>query len=199
MARPVLYFARHGQTDWNAEARLQGQRDIPLNALGRKQAVQCAAILRDLFGRKGCAPGDFAYVSSPLVRASETMELMRKALGIEPGGYSTDPRLKEMSFGTWEGFTFPELQNTQSDVLAERERDKWGFVVPGGESYAMLTQRVGEWYETIERDTVVSAHGGVARALIAYLGIRSPEIATAGDIRQGVVYVFDDGALSCFA
>ena len=53
MARPILYFARHGQTDWNAERRLQGQRDIPLNALGRVQAAQCGTILRGMFARDG--------------------------------------------------------------------------------------------------------------------------------------------------
>ena len=53
MPRPTLYFVRHGETDWNAERRLQGQHDIPLNALGRTQASRCGEILRDLFARDG--------------------------------------------------------------------------------------------------------------------------------------------------
>jgi len=67
----------------------------------------------------------------------------------------------EMSFGRWEGFTFAELQAREAPALAERERDKWGFVLPGGESYAQLQVRVRAWYESLERDSVVSAHGGV--------------------------------------
>ena len=196
MPRPILYFVRHGETDWNLERRLQGQHDIPLNALGRVQARRCGEILRDLLPRSGRAAAEFDYLSSPLGRARETMELMRAALGLDPAGYRTDARLMEMSFGRWEGFTFAELQAREAKALAERERDKWGFVLPGGESYAQLQVRVRAWYESVERATVVSAHGGVCRALVAHLGIALPEAASMGDIQQGVVYVFDGGGMS---
>jgi broad specificity phosphatase PhoE len=63
MAAPVLYFVRHGLTDWNAAGRLQGQRDVELNAIGRAQAVRSAEILRELFERDGRVPADFGYVS----------------------------------------------------------------------------------------------------------------------------------------
>jgi probable phosphoglycerate mutase len=190
MPRPRIYFARHGETDWNRERRLQGQHDIPLNPLGRTQSSRCGVILRDLLARTGGSARDYDYVSSPLGRARETMELMRAELGLPPQHYRTDARLMEMSFGRWEGYTFAELQARESRALAARERDKWGFVLPGGESYAQLVVRVGAWYADIERDTVVSAHGGVCRALIAHLGIAKPEIASMGDVGQGVVYVF---------
>src|SRR6187402_3574572 len=125
MPRPTLYFIRHGETDWNRERRLQGQHDIPLNALGRVQASRCGEVLRGLLG--GVRPAsEYPYVSSPLSRARETMELMRAAMGLEPGAYQTDSRLMEMSFGRWEGFTFAELQAREAEGLAERERDKWG-------------------------------------------------------------------------
>jgi probable phosphoglycerate mutase len=191
MSRPVLYFARHGETDWNLERRLQGQHDIPLNALGRVQASRAGTILRDLLGRSGRHAADYDYVSSPLGRARVTMELMRAEIGLDPDAYRTDARLMEMSFGRWEGFTFAELQAREAAALVERERDKWGFVLPGGESYAQLVVRVRAWYDSIERDTVVSAHGGVCRALMAHLGLARPEEASMGDIGQGVVYVFD--------
>ena len=142
MPRPILYFARHGETDWNRERRLQGQHDIPLNALGRVQASRCGELLRELLERDGRPAGEYDYVSSPLGRARETMELMRAAMGLDPEAYRTDARLMEMSFGRWEGFTFAELQTREAAALAERERDKWGFVLPGGESYAQLEVRV---------------------------------------------------------
>jgi len=102
----------------------------------------------------------------------------------------------EMSFGRWEGFTFAELRAREAAALAERERDKWGFVLPGGESYAQLLVRVRAWYETMERDSVVSAHGGVCRALIAHLNLAEPEAASIGDIGQDCVYVFDGSSMS---
>ena len=61
---------------------------MPLNPEGRAQAVRCGEILRDLFARDGRAPGDFDYVSSPLVRARETMELVRATLGLAPARLS---------------------------------------------------------------------------------------------------------------
>ena len=142
MPRPILYFARHGETDWNRERRLQGQHDIPLNALGRVQASRCGELLRELLERDGRPAAQYDYVSSPLGRARETMELMRAAMALDPEAYRTDARLMEMSFGRWEGFTFAELQAREAAALAARERDKWGFVLPGGESYAQLQVRV---------------------------------------------------------
>jgi broad specificity phosphatase PhoE len=196
MARPILYFARHGETDWNRERRLQGQHDIPLNALGRVQASRCGELLRGLLERDGRHAAEYDYVSSPLGRARETMELLRAAMGLDPGAYRTDARLMEMSFGRWEGFTFAELQAREAPALAERERDKWGFVLPGGESYAQLQVRVRAWYESMARDSVVSAHGGVCRALIAHLNLAEPEAASMGDIGQGCVYVFDGTSMA---
>ncbi|AMN41070.1 histidine phosphatase family protein [Rhodoplanes sp. Z2-YC6860] len=191
MPRPILYFVRHGETDWNRDRRLQGQHDIPLNALGRTQAEHCGVLLRDLLARNGRAIADYNYVSSPLGRARETMELMRGGMGLEPGAYRTDARLMEMSFGRWEGFTYAELQSREAAALAEQQRDKWGFVLPSGESYAQLEKRVQVWYEGLERETVAAAHGGVCRVLMAYIGVAEPAAASMGNIGQGVVYVFD--------
>jgi probable phosphoglycerate mutase len=196
MRRPTLYYVRHGLTDWNAEQRLQGRRDVPLNREGRAQALRCGEILRELFERDGRAPQDLDYVSSPLVRASETMELMRAALGLEPGGYRVDARLAEIAFGEWEGLTYEEVLARDQHVAARRESDKWGFLPPGGESYAQLTLRLRAWHETVAADTVVAAHGGTARALIAHLAIAAPEDATHYSIDQGVVYVFAGNQLA---
>jgi probable phosphoglycerate mutase len=196
MPPPVLYYVRHGETDWNAERRLQGQHDIPLNDLGRVQADRCGEILGTLLAQGGRLPQQLDYIASPLGRARETMERLRAVLGLDPEGYRTDARLMEMSFGRWEGFTFAELQAREANALAEREGDKWNYVVPGGESYALLLERVRAWYGGIERDTVVSAHGGVARVLLTHLGVTTPDTASHGDIGQGVVYVLAAGKVT---
>lgn len=196
---PVLYYVRHGETDWNVEQRLQGHRDTALNARGRSQAAHCGGVLRGLLAREGRAPADCAYVSSPLVRARETMELVRATLDLDPGAYDLDDRLIEISFGAWEGMTLSEIAARSPEALAERERDKWGFTPPGGESYRAVTARVGGWYASLARDTVVAAHGGVARGLIAHFNILPHEEAAHADIVHGVVYVFAGGTMTKYA
>jgi broad specificity phosphatase PhoE len=190
MPAPVIYYVRHGLTDWNVQQRLQGRHDVALNKEGRAQAVRCGEILRDLLVRDGRAPDDLDYVSSPLVRARETMELMRTALGLAPAGYRSDERLAEIAFGEWEGLTYDDVLAQDKDVVGRRESDKWGFLPPGGENYAQVTVRVSAWHATVVKDTVVAAHGGTARALIAHLGIVPRDDATHYAIDQGVVYVF---------
>ena len=175
---PTVYYVRHGLTEWNLQQRLQGRHDIPLNPEGCAQAVRCADILQDLFQRDGRAPESFDYVSSPLIRARKTMEIMRATLGLPPDVYSVDLRLAEIAFGEWEGLTYADVMARDKDVVARRESDKWGFSPPGGESYAQVTARIGEWYARVDRDTVVAAHGGTARALVAHLKLARPEDAT---------------------
>jgi broad specificity phosphatase PhoE len=197
--RPTLYYVRHGLTDWNIEGRLQGGRDTPLNDRGRAQARQCADVLRDLFARNGRSAPDLQYVSSPLVRASETMEIVRRGLDLPKDGYACDPRLVEIAFGEWEGLTYLEVLQRDKTVVDKREGDKWLFRSPGGETYAEVAARVGEWYATLEHDTVVTAHGGTARALIGHLGIAPPEAAAHQPIEQGCVYVIAGGTLTRYA
>jgi probable phosphoglycerate mutase len=196
---PVLYYVRHGLTDWNSEGRLQGQRDIPINKAGRAQASVCGDILRDLIGCAGHTPADLAYVSSPLVRATETMEIMRAALGLDRAGYATEPRLAEIGFGEWEGLTYGDVLKRDADIVATREGNKWLFRPPGGETYEEVARRVGGWYATIERDTVVCAHGGTARALVALLAVSPPEEAAHHPIEQGCVYVFEGNRITRYA
>ena len=157
----TLYFLRHGETDWNAQARYQGQVDIPLNDTGRQQARRNGEALRALLAR----PTDFDYVTSPLGRTRETMAIVRSALGFPAGEVRIDDRLREMNYGHWEGQLAADLPNTDPHGMAERARDWWHWRPEGGESYEDLTKRVNDWLETVERNTVVSSHGGVSRAL----------------------------------
>jgi broad specificity phosphatase PhoE len=196
---PVLYYVRHGETDFNVEGRLQGRRDTVINARGRQQAMDCGNVLAGLFARDGRGAEDFAYVASPLQRARETMQLLRMTLGLDPAAYDVDDRLMEISYGQWEGLTLPEIDVRVPGALARRERDKWDFAPPGGESYRQLTARIGEWYAGMTRDTVVAAHGGGIRALMALFKVLPREEATHTHVAQGVVYVFADGKAARYA
>ena len=91
------------------------------------------------------------------------------------------------------------MHNHDPQRIAQREHDKWHFLPPGGESYEMVSARMRDWYESLERDTVATAHGGTARGLMAVLGIAKPAAAPLIDIDQGVVYVFAGGRLSRYA
>lgn len=187
---PVLYFMRHGETDWNVEGRLQGQSDIPLNDVGRVQAEEAGRKLADLLPH----PEDLPWLVSPLGRTRETAERAREAIGLMPGYYRTDDRLKELTFGDWEGFTWKELRRTQDQAVDARFADKFGFVPPGGgESYAMLCERIGGWLESVGRDMVVVSHGGVARALLVLITGMDGHRAVDEPIWQGKLIVFRDG------
>ena len=195
MTKPLLYYVRHGETDWNRAARLQGRRDTSLNALGREQAIRGGEILRGLFAGNAIACTRLDYIASPLARARQTMELMRRSLGLAPCDYRIDDRLAEMAFGDWEGLTLAEVGMRDPEGLAARERDKWGFVPPNGESYQQVAVRIAQWYESLRADSVVAAHGGTMRALLVHLGIDQPETSPRLSIEQGVVYLLSPGRI----
>lgn len=189
MSRPTIYFIRHGETDWNVEGRLQGQKDIPLNDLGRVQAEEAGRRLQALVPHVE----DLDYVASPMGRTRETMELLREAIGLNPTSYRLDDRLIELTFGAWEGLTWKEVRKLEPQLAAMRERDKWNYVPPGGgESYAMLADRVRPILDDLTRDTVLVAHGGVARAFLAVVCGVSTRHAASIDIWQGKILVIED-------
>jgi len=192
---PLLYFIRHGETDWNAEGRLQGARDVPLNDRGRRQAARCGATLRELIAGRGRTPADFAFVSSPLVRAADTMAIVRGELGLPGAGFGLDERLAEMSFGRWEGLTWRDVGAAEAPLVRLRNRDRWNFRPPGGESYADILVRVAAWHASVAGDTVVTAHGGIARAFMVLFGVRSPAEAPNGVVEQGAVFEFAPGMM----
>jgi broad specificity phosphatase PhoE len=196
---PILYYVRHGETDFNVEGRLQGRQDTLLNARGKVQARESGELLRELFARDNRSARDVFYVASPLQRARETMEILRVPLGLPPQPYQTDDRLLEISYGAWEGWTLPEIETRMPGMLAERERDKWDFAPPDGESYRQLAARISTWYASLTHDTVVAAHGGGVRALMALFKVMPKEEATHAQIAQGVVYVFSDGTMARYA
>jgi len=167
---PKHYFLRHGETDWNAEARLQGQKDIPLNDLGRRQARRNGEVLARLFEETGAGETDFLWLCSPLSRCRETMEIAREAIGLPTDGYRIEPRLIEISYGAWEGSTTKEIKQRDRPSIVARRENKWAFTPPGGESYQQLSRRIADWYATLAEDAVIVSHGGVSRVLRGILG-----------------------------
>jgi broad specificity phosphatase PhoE len=184
-----FYLIRHGETDWNAEGRFQGSVDIPLNDKGRGQAKRNG----EAFKAELPDSDDWRFVSSPLSRARETMEIVRAGAGLDPAGYDIEPLLSEVSYGDWERHTLAELSLTQADAVAARGRDKWGFVPPNGESYAMLADRVRAVLAGLDSPTVITAHGGVLRSVYYLIGDMDQDEAAIADVPQDR-FLFVDGA-----
>jgi broad specificity phosphatase PhoE len=192
-ALPLCFFVRHGETAWNREGRLQGQADTEINGEGRLDADRNGAHLRELIAD----PQSFDFVASPMKRTRETMERIRAAMGLDPKAYRTDARLKELSFGDWQGFTYRELEVRDPGVSAERAADKWRFVPPGegAESYAMLAERIAPAVLTFSCPTVCVAHGGVIRALFFLSGALPPEEAAVVDTPHDRILRIEAGRL----
>lgn len=192
--RPGLkvYFIRHGETDWNAERRYQGQTDIPLNERGRAQSRRNGEALRSFLPAISSAD----YVASPLGRARETMEILRATLGLDPANYSLDRRLIELSYGSWEGQLQANLPKSDPQGLADRKIDPFRWRPVGGESYADLLIRTVDWASTLERDTVVASHGGVSRCLRAHILGLDPETIPALESPQDRVLVLTAGSMA---
>ena len=129
------------------------------------------------------------------MRTRETMEILRagdRSRIRPPTGL--DPRLVELTFGAWEGLTWKEVRRADPQRAAARERDKWGYVPPGGRElrHAGGAGPPGP-RRASTRETVVVSHGGVARAFLALAGGVPERSAAAVDIWQGKVLVIAGG------
>ena len=150
-----LYLIRHGETDWNVGARIQGHTDIALNGTGRKQALQMAAALAD-------EPLHHIY-SSDLQRALATAQALADANGAL---LTIDARLRERCFGSYEGQRFADVEVSDPEAaLRWRKRDP-AFAPPSGESLQALQTRVAHAVDALARQ-----HMGQQIALVAHGGV----------------------------
>ena len=169
-----LIIWRHGNTDWNASERFQGQLDVPLNELGMAQAQAAAAVLAEL--------NPDALVTSDLQRAAHTAAALAERTGLTA---HRDARLRERHFGAWQGLTRAEIQE-RSPGGFEAWRNGDPLTVDGIERAEDLLKRAGEGlFAAADRapggTVVVATHGGTARwALSAVLGWSEEVIAGVG-------------------
>ena len=167
-----LYMLRHGETAWNTERRMQGTKDSALTERGRDQALAMGRTLRaELAG----AHGPTIFLRSPLGRVRETSEIVGRELGLDPAEWRDDPRLAELGYGQWEGFSWKEIEVTHPTALADWRADPHGYCPPGGETHFELRRRcetmLAEIAATSTRTVVVShgVSGAVMRGL--HLGL----------------------------
>ena len=161
-----LYFARHGQTDWNAMKQTQGDTDIDLNDIGRKDAEKLGESLKDI---------DFTAVySSTLKRAYNTAVIAMEGRGYE---VHADSRIIEMGYGALEGKPLKRLM----DPIADPEHGKYisdpvNYIpAEGGETFEDVDKRVGPFLEELrekypeDSKILIAAHGAVNMCMLRYL------------------------------
>lgn len=187
--RHDVYFVRHGATDWNLERRKQGHCDVPLNEIGREQARRNGVQLHHAVKQ----PNRLAFISSPLRRATETLEIIRECMSLPARRYTIDDRIIEMDLGSWQGKTDEEV--TREDPTASKRvaKDKWNFRVPDGESYAETAVRVRDFLCDLRMSCVIVGHGWTGKVLRGYLlGLKRDCIASL-KCRHDVVYKISRG------
>ena len=157
----MILICRHGQTAWNLEGRKQGWLDSELTDLGKNQAKA----LR--FGLKTfCRKNKFKVICSPLGRVINTAKIALAGASFV-SETSTDDRLKEHSFGAWEGLNPVEVEVKFPGMQAAREKDRWNFQLPEGESYAILEDRLTAFLKDIDhaQDIILFCHEMVSKTL----------------------------------
>jgi alpha-ribazole phosphatase len=177
-----IILIRHGQTEWNALQKYQGHTDVQLNELGRKQATRVAEFLKEQEKFE-------ALYSSDLSRARDTAEIIGSQINLP---VFTDTRLRELSFGLWEGMTFSEVYEEYREKFDSWYNNTAEFKVPGGESFNQLVTRsmqaLQEMAAKHNGTVVVTTHGGVIMAVLYHLNV-------ASDLWQGGV---EPGSISSF-
>ena len=158
-----LLIARHGQTDWNLKQRWQSVSDIPLNTQGQNQALRLAALLK----AQGCAPQ--RLISSPLLRAQKTAQILGAAVGCD---VETDPTLIELDLGQFEGRHEAELRAEDPAGYDAWRESCHLLAAPGGETIHDVASRIAGLIADLddrEGDILIVGHQGVNMAIKASL------------------------------
>jgi broad specificity phosphatase PhoE len=185
------YLVRHGETEWNAIARMQGQFDSCLTALGRKHASTSGRLLARL--------GVDAVFASPLGRVRETLALFADHVTV-PAVF--DDRLKEWSAGAWSGELYSDLPLRWPDEWVAWTADRYNQRSPGGENFVDLAVRARSFLEAASRAPgeriAVVGHGFFNRALAeVLLGLSTVETMQIHQANDVVIrIVVSDGVAS---
>ncbi len=199
MSHPIYLF-RHGETVWNAEKRAQGYLDSPLTPAGEAQARAMGEGLAAELRAAGYAPRDVVVRASPLGRVRQTLAAAAGVASLTHDETCFDDRLREMSWGEWDGLNGAEIEARWPGAMAARRLDHWDYAPPGGENYVMAVERARPALRDIEAlasgaPVAVFAHGAIGRVLRG-LWLAAPATAIlAMDQPQDAFFRLHDGAL----
>jgi broad specificity phosphatase PhoE len=182
----VIYLVRHGETTWNREGRQQGHHDSPLTETGIEQARAAGRTLRHAIPEIRAA----CIETSPLGRARQTAVILAEALGLDVDAVLVAPLLAEHHLGRWEGLTRAEIDARYPGARQEREARKWDYVVPGGESYALLSTRARQWLTSPRHApiTIAVTHEAISRTIQGAYAAMPVDETLARSHRQDRIY-----------
>lgn len=182
-----IYFVRHGQTEWNATGRFQGQWDSDLTKLGREQA--------DAHGRLLARVEPEALFASPLGRVRQTVEIINEHAGLR---VTYDERLREWDCGDWSGHLRSDVETRWPEEWAALVADRFYYRGPGCENYPDMFERAAPFVDELlgsdAKAVAVVSHGMIGKVMISILlGLEEYETLAIYQANDVVFRVTTDG------
>ncbi|MEK2098916.1 histidine phosphatase family protein [Vibrio parahaemolyticus] len=185
-----IFVLRHGETEFNADKKLQGHCNSSLTSKGSDQARRVGTTLKQYVENR-----PFRVYSSTLGRALQTSQIVCEELNYSYENLNKEPRLKEFSLGEWEQRTIPSLEQEIPNLLAQND---WYLQAPNGETYESVRERLSSWLSDVahDEDIVVVSHGLtgiVLRGLL--LGMDYTQVWQQ-DLPQDAFFIIEDGRIT---
>ncbi|EGR0767828.1 histidine phosphatase family protein [Vibrio parahaemolyticus] len=185
-----IFVLRHGETEFNADKKLQGHCNSSLTSKGSDQARRVGTTLKQYVENR-----PFRVYSSTLGRALQTSQIVCEELNYSYENLNKEPRLKEFSLGEWEQRTIPSLEQEIPNLLAQND---WYLQAPNCETYESVRERLSSWLSDVahDEDIVVVSHGLtgiVLRGLL--LGMDYTQLWQQ-DLPQDAFFIIEDGRIT---
>jgi 2,3-bisphosphoglycerate-dependent phosphoglycerate mutase len=188
----LLVLVRHGESQWNLENRFTGWVDVPLTDTGRREAERAGQALRGIHF-------DRAY-TSVLQRATETLDIILRAIGQTDLPIERDAALNERHYGDLQGLNKAETAAKFGAEQVHIWRRSYDVAPPGGESLKDTAARTLPYFERVivprlraGENILVSAHGNSLRSIVMHLERLTKEQVLELNLATGVPIVYDIG------
>ena len=187
MTYPTIFLLRHGQTEWNIAARLQGTLDSALTEKGRLQALRQGALLDSCLSQYP----DMSVLSSPQGRALKTAKIASEGNNLS---INQDIRLREISAGSWDGAYLDDIERNHGHLFEQaRNAFELMFFAPDGEGKISVLARSRAVLADQKKPVILVTHGATLCVLRGLLrGMQFEEMLNL-DHEQGCIYQIKDG------
>ncbi|ELB2133934.1 histidine phosphatase family protein [Vibrio parahaemolyticus] len=185
-----IFVLRHGETEFNADKKLQGHCNSSLTSKGCDQARRVGTTLKQYVENR-----PFRVYSSTLGRALQTSQIVCEELNYSYENLNKEPRLKEFSLGEWEQRTIPSLEQEVPNLLAQND---WYLQAPNCETYESVRERLSSWLSDVahDEDIVVVSHGLTGIVLRGLLLVMDYTQVWQQDLPQDAFFIIEDGRIT---